>query len=168
MAVRGTAASREEVRGRAPYGWPCRSYCCMRYTVNSCAASAAGSGGATSSNTAGKKTIKPSGRHDAFSTFSSTSPASSNIPAGGRPQRRQRRRATGSGRGSADSARHGRLLRSFGESHEQPAPALGSFGQHCGRPCLPRRLLGNVVFLVSEPRFKRLRALWNPGSCRHT
>lgn len=79
----------------------------MRYTVNSCAASAAGSGGATSSSTAGRKTMKPRGRHDAFSIFSSTSPASSSILAGSWAARGGGGVGTAVAVAPADSPRHG-------------------------------------------------------------
>lgn len=61
-----------------PYGCPCRSYCCMRYTVNSCDASA-GSGD-TRISTAGMKTMKVRGNED-LNMLSNTSLASSNIVA---------------------------------------------------------------------------------------
>lgn len=61
-----------------PYGCPWRSYCCIRYTVNSCAASA-GSGD-TKISTAGINTIKVKGKED-LNILSNTSLASSNIVA---------------------------------------------------------------------------------------
>ncbi|TNN89299.1 hypothetical protein EYF80_000587 [Liparis tanakae] len=55
-----------------------KSYCCMRYTVNSCAASA-GSGD-TRISTAGMNTMKVKGNED-LNMLSNTSLASSNIVA---------------------------------------------------------------------------------------